>query len=66
MVIGGQFSITQRSVLVQVLGMVNQERWGRHDNPQTAVTTQPVVAAWIDDFRARNAAFPLVEKRGVI
>ena len=62
-VIGGQFSITKRSVLVQVLGLCF--KIGGVGTPQTAFNTQPVVAAWIDDFRALNAAFPLVDKRGL-
>jgi len=66
LVIGGQFSITKRSVLGQVLGVCFKS--GGVGTPQTAFTTQPgkCVAAWIANFRALNAAFPLVATRGFI
>jgi hypothetical protein len=63
-VIGGQFSITKDSVLVQVLGLCF--RVGASGLSNTDFTTTPVVAEWIEDFRALNASsFPLVDKGGM-
>ena len=31
----------------------------------TDFTTTPVVAAWIEDFRALNTSFPVVDKQGL-
>ena len=55
--------ITKRSVFVQVIGLCF--RIGSARLSETGFTTNPVVAAWIEDFRTLNADFPLVDKRGM-
>ena len=62
-IINGRFEITNRNVLVQVIGLCFKV--GSEKISTTDFTEKPVVAAWIDDFRALNADFPLVSKRGM-
>jgi len=62
-VISGRFPMNDRNVLVQVIGLCFKV--GSVRISTTDFTKKPVVAAWIEDFRALNADFPLVSKRGM-
>ena len=62
-VVGGQFEITNSNVFDQVLGLcftIGSVRISKTDFKE-----MPVVAAWIQDFRALNADFPLIDKQGL-
>ena len=62
-IINGRFEITNRNVLVQVIGLCFKV--GSEKISTTDFTEKPLVAAWIEDFRTLNADFPLVSKRGM-